>query len=379
VVTAVDELLDEDARARLDDLVAHPAATQLELQPLEETAHDELCARLLGGEANGLTDELRRRTEGNPLFAVHLVGDWIARGFLEVTDDGLTLRKGASSPELPDAMHALWASRFESALPEETARQALELAAVLGSVVDLVEWETAVRDAAMGNAALAVWIDRSAASGGMRDVATTASDTNAERAANAASALDDVIDALAAAGLARRTEGGFGFAHSMVRGSVERRAREAGRLAAHHASAASALQLLWGTETPTVAARMGRHRLAAGAPLQALSALFVAARAAVLEGDVLEAAAILADWEKARVAVGLPDDDARIGPGLTLRATVAEKEGRHDDARALANRAALVARDDKKKAEALRIEADACVQQGLLDDAAYIYDEARTL
>lgn len=344
VITAVDELLNEDARARLDELVAHPSTTQIELLPLEEQAHDELCGRLLGGEAGGLTDQLRRRTEGNPLFAVHLVGDWIARGLLEVTDDGLALRAG-TLPELPDALHALWATRIETAIADERGKRALEVAAVLGSAVDLIEWQAAV-----GAQPALAGVD-----------------------------LDDVVDDLAGAGLARRSESGFLFTHAMVRSSVERRAREAGRAGSHHACVATALSSLWGTETSTAAARIGRHLLAAGAPMAALPPLLIAARAALAEGDVLEASAVLADWQRACVAVELDDDDARVAPGLLLRALVAQHDGRHQEARTLAGRAVRGARDDKKQAEALRAEAAACVALALLDDAEALYHQAHGL
>ncbi len=253
----------------------------LRLAPLDEGAHDELCARLLGGEAGGLADEVRRRTEGNPLFAVHLVGDWVARGLLEMQPGGLALKPG-TSPELPDALHALWDQRITMAVGEGgPASEAIEIAAVLGSAVDFVEWEAAVRDAGL-------------------DV-TVAHDPGAEGAL----ALDDVVDTLVDNGLGRRTEGGFAFAHALVRGSVERRARENKRLAGHHASAARALSSLWGTDTAAAAARIGRHLLAAGARTAALQPLQVAARAALEEGDALEAAGLLVDWERARAALSL--------------------------------------------------------------------------
>lgn len=350
LATAVDELLDDDGRARLEHLGASPGARELRLQPLDEGAHDELCAKLLGGQAGGLADELRRRTEGNVLFAVHVVGEWIGRGLVEVGERGLVLKRGAS-PELPEELHALWDRRITQAVGDAALdrrgavgdeRRALELAAVLGSSVDLVEWEEALREAHI-------------------DVR----------------AVDTVIDRVAAAGLARRTEGGFQFAHAMVRGSVERRAREAGRVAEHHASAARALTTLWGTDTPAASARIGRHLLAAGAPVAALAPLLAAARAAVEESAILEAAAVLADWERARAQLFLDDGDPRVAPGLVLMAQVAHHEGRHDEARDLARRAAKVAVDQRLRAAALRVLGHASVAVGDLDSAVSAYDDAR--
>lgn len=347
VATAVEELLDADAAARLGELEATAGARTIRLAPLDEDAHDELCGRLLGGDSGGLADELRRRTEGNALFAVQVVGDWAARGLLEVKTGGLALKPGID-PVLPDELHALWDARLAAAVGDDVPaaqvrpqRVALELAAVLGSNVDLVEWETAVRDA-------------------RGDVAV----------------LDEVVDALVAVGLARRGDAGFQFAHVMVRGSVERRAQQEGRLAAHHACAASALSSLWGTDTPAAAARIGRHLLAAGSPQAALLPLLSAARAAVDEGDVLEASAILAEWERARARLGLVDADARVAPGLVLLARVAHHEGRHDEARELAARAASAVADLRQKAAALRVQAAAVLALGDAVTAAVLFAEA---
>jgi tetratricopeptide (TPR) repeat protein len=270
------------------------------------------------------------------------VGDWVGRGLLEVKASGLALKPG-TAPQLPDALHALWDQRIRTALgDDEVSWKALELAAVLASTVDLVEWEAAVRDAKLP-----------------------------------VEAIDKVVDALAGAGLARRTEDGFAFAHSLVRGSVERRAREAGRLTAHHASAAHALASLWGTDTPAAAARIGRHLLAAGSPTGALQPLLAAARAALEEGDALEAGGLLADWERAKAQLSLHDGDVRVGGGLVLCAQLAHAEGRHDDARALGARAAAVLLEPKQRAAALRVEAAAAVMAGDLRAAEALYSEAR--
>jgi eukaryotic-like serine/threonine-protein kinase len=356
VATVVDELLDDDLAARLGALEALRAARAIPLEPLDDMAHDELCARLLGGEAGGLADELRRRTEGNALFAVQVVGDWVARGLLEVKPDGLALKPGVA-PELPDELHALWDQRIAAAVGEDgedgEARLALEIAATLGSTVDLVEWETAIAEARLGEGSL----DRGAP--GLVD-----------------GLVDAVVDALVGVGLARRTDAGFQLAHAMVRGSVERRAREAGRLQRHHACAAAALSALWGTDTPAAAARIGRHLLAAGAPSAALRPLVLAARAAVEEGNVLEAGAILADWDRARSQLGLEDSDERAAAGLVISAQVSLHEGRHDEAHALADRAARAVADPIQRAAALRIQASARLVVGDLDGAAALFARA---
>lgn len=343
VCTAVDELCDMGVRAQLEALLARPGATSLPLDRLDDSTALELCEQLLGRAAPSLAETLRRRTEGNPLFAVHLVRDWVLRGLLVPGPRGLSLAEGAEL-DLPDALHALWDRRVAAALDSDEERCALEVAATLGGVVDLVEWETTCAEQGLSSRV-----------------------------------LDVVLDAVVKAGLARRTDEGLAFAHVLVRGSIERRARDEGRQARHHRAAATALELLWGTDTPVAAARIGRHRLAAGEALRALPLLFSAARAAVEEGDVLEAKGLLEDWQRARAACGLEADDGEAAPALVLRATVADREGHHDEAERLATRAAAVTTDRRLYARARRVAAEAALAAGALDRAAALLEEGSAL
>lgn len=299
IATAVDELLGGERRERLDRIGTRATAVTLPLLPLDEESHDELCHLLLGSEGGALVEDLRRRTEGNPMFAVHVVGDWVQRGLLVVTPRGLALRDGAKA-SLPGALFRLWDERLGAALATLPANASvgLEMAAVLGGSVDLVEWETATR--------------------------------------LPLSTLEAIVEALVRAGLARRTETGFHFVHVLVRTAIERRTEAIGRLASAHLAVAEALVLLWGTESPAAAARIGRHLLAAGAVERAASLLLRAARAAIDDGEVFEAAALLGDWEAARQGLGLPETHPRAAAGLLLRARVAAAEGRPAEARDVA-------------------------------------------
>jgi eukaryotic-like serine/threonine-protein kinase len=301
IATVVDELLEPERRTWLDRLVSRPIAMTLPLQPLDEESHDELCHLLLGGEGGALVEDLRRRTEGNPMFAVHVVGDWVQRGLLTVTPRGLVLREGETA-SLPGELFRLWDDRLDAALATLPANAGvgLEIAAVLGGSVDLVEWETASR------------LPRAT--------------------------LDGIIDALVGAGLARRSESGFTFVHVLVRSAVERRSGAAGRLERAHVAVAEALQVLWGTDSAAAAARIGRHLLAAGAVERAASLLLRAARAAIDDGEVFEAAALLADWQRACQTTGLSETHLRATPGMVLQARIAAAEGRHAEARDVATR-----------------------------------------
>jgi len=361
IATAVDELLGDERHERLDRLGARSAAVTLPLLALDEESHDELCHLLLGGGGGALVEDLRRRTEGNPMFAVHVVGDWIQRGLLVVTPRGLVLRDGEKA-SLPGELFRLWDQRLgqaQKSLPADAGR-ALDMAAVLGGSVDLVEWETASR------------LPRAF--------------------------LDEIVDALVAAGLARRTDSGFTFVHVLVRSAIERRSEAAGRLAAAHLAIAEALVVLWGTDSPAAAARIGRHLLAAGATERASSLLLRAARAAIDDGEVFEAAALLADHERAQQALGLSEAHLRAMPGALLRARVAAAEGRHGDARTLAQRvqqvveAALRERGDAGPAtssglrpvdprlivQAACVEGRACVLLGDPPAARICFERAHT-
>ena len=86
------------------------------------------------------------RVEGNPLFAVQLLGDWIQRGLLVSGADGYTLSPGVA-PTLPDDLHDVWNARLGRLFVDawEQGRPALELAAALGTAVHDREWRQAAK------------------------------------------------------------------------------------------------------------------------------------------------------------------------------------------------------------------------------------------
>jgi tetratricopeptide (TPR) repeat protein len=360
VVTPAEGPDDEDASdsvaaAVLHELRQRPTTTTLELRPLDDVAHGALCTELLLGPAQGLASALRRRTEGNALLAVQIVGDWVRRGLVQAGPEGLVPRMGVDGPEnllamLPEALSELWDSRIDSALHDErfaaparaaAALRALALAAVLGSDVDLVEWDAVAAIAGLPSAL-----------------------------------LDDVTDAIVSAGLAHRTTRGVRFVHAMVRGALEGRLRDSGVLPSLHALAARALASLWGTDTAVAAARIGRHLLAAGDAQGALEPLLKAATAAVAEGNALEAQTLLTEWQEARVSAG-DDDVASFGVALVLAGQVAHQEGRHEEAQALSTQAARICRDAKLRAQALRTAASANLVLGAWDVARGAFEGAR--
>ena len=241
VVTLRDPLQPERrgqaAHETLTELCEHPRTRTHTLAPLSTEDQRELVERLLGLEAT-LADEVVRRTAGHPLFAVQLVGDWVARGILEVGPDGFHARKGAAS-RLPDDIHSTWQERIASVLAPlddpEAARGALELAAILGRDVDEHEW----RRAADGELPL------------------------------------DLIDGLERFGLLDRRAVGWSFVHGMLHESIVQDIPSA-RIPALHRRCAAAIQGVAGRLAGRSWERIAEHCSAAGDYGDALVAITTA-------------------------------------------------------------------------------------------------------
>jgi eukaryotic-like serine/threonine-protein kinase len=178
-------------------------AQTIEVLPLHGADRSELVQGLLGLSGQ-LAERVQERSQGNPLFAVQLVGDWVSRGLLEAGADGYRLRPGAVA-DVPDRVHQLWLNRVARLLQGRPTDDlaALEVAAALGQQVDQDEWSEATTLAGcMPSQGLA--------------------------------------EQLCNLGLATATDSGFALVHGMLAESLRRQAREAGRwtVAAHAAGSA---------------------------------------------------------------------------------------------------------------------------------------------
>jgi tetratricopeptide (TPR) repeat protein len=139
------------AADRFETLEAHPAATVLRLGLLDQDAMEALAVGHLRLGAL-LCAEVLRRAQGNPMYAVSTVDDWVARGLLVDGADGLlTIRPDVSL----DAAHDLatlcrpFLDRTLAGRPA-AERVALELAACLGVQVDRDEWTSVCAAARIG-------------------------------------------------------------------------------------------------------------------------------------------------------------------------------------------------------------------------------------
>lgn len=300
VVTVRDEAVagNEELQGRLTDLLAAPRTGTLDVGPLAPAEQAALVGELLGLEGD-LAVQVRRRTAGNPLFAVQLVGDWVQRGVLAPGPRGFTLREGEHA-ELPDDIHDLWLRRLQQALAElpETAWEVLELAAALGQVVDQAEWA-----ATCGRAGLEI--------------------------------PDGLVEALVRSRLAVREAGGWRMVHAMLRESLEREARESGAWRSINRRCAEALEHRYGSG-PRAAERLGRHLFAGGDLDESLRPLIGAAWEARASSDHETSFELLELHARALHGLRRPASDEEWGASLALRSILLNTLGRDSEASAVA-------------------------------------------
>jgi serine/threonine protein kinase/tetratricopeptide (TPR) repeat protein len=309
LLTARDEALADRPieMQMIDELMRLDAASRLHVPPLSAVDQVKFVEELLFLERD-LAKQVAERSGGNPLFAVQLVGDWVSRGVLEVTPSGFVLQRGERAV-LPDDIHQIWTMRIQRLLAHQPvdAQIALEIAAVLGRDVDSGEWEAACR------AANIEFVPR-------------------------------LIDALIHNRLAQHVDGGWTFAHGMLRESLERRALDEGRYELHHRAAAKMLHQRYGLESPGIAERLGVHHLSAGDLDQALEPLLKGSEERIATSEFDEARAILERRESALKSLRAGEEDARWGEGWVQRARVAILQGRYQDAQTFAGMAERQAR-----------------------------------
>lgn len=237
----------DEAPQQLLSLESHPRAHTLTPAPLSAADMSSLLRGQLGLSA-GLALRIEERAQGNPLFAVQLALGWARQSLLRPTEDGLDLPPG-TTVEIPDDLHATWAQQVEYALKGfgPQARVELERAAYLGERFSLKLWHAACEP------------DRQVA---RQDL------------------LEELLDGYLLIRQGRQAL----FVHPMLRESLLRSAREAGRSQEHHRACASVLRARrvrsWRDRQ-----RLGLHLLEAGATEEALTNLLRAAEGASAEGE----------------------------------------------------------------------------------------------
>ena len=291
VLTVRDDVLAERPveAELLTEILDLPAAEVIPVGPLPPEHRGALVRGLLGLEGD-LADAVEQRTAGNPLFAVQLVGDWVARGLLEVGQHGFRLRPGAD-PTLPDDLHAVWAQRIERALGGVApgAQHALEIAAVLGHTVSRREWEQACALAELP-------------------------------------VPQELVESLADQRLVslRPEADGWAFAHGMLAESLARRARDGGRLEEHHDACAA---MLLDRRDMEAFERRGRHLQAAGRHREALQPLARAINGHLNSGELRQALGLASLYEAAIAELRRPASHPAAVRGRVLQSRIARVKG----------------------------------------------------
>ncbi len=289
VLTVRQDLLDTGwlTSQRLEQLGTLPNVEQIYLDYLGGEDHRKLVELMLGLEPE-LAQQVEARTQGNPLFAVQLVGDLVQRGVLTPGRDGFRLRAGASA-SIPDDIHHLWIRRIDQLAEQYDGQfnklnilRGLEVAAAFGGQVDFVEWRKATEDLTLP---------------------------------------DDLVARLQALQLAEVQQSGWYFAHAMLGESIQRRSIEENRWATCHLRCVRALrELTEGQFARGLMARIGSHLFSAGEFEDAVDPLIIAAREHFRSFEGEQGNRYLSLAEDAMAAADVPRNDPRWAGAYFLRA-----------------------------------------------------------
>jgi eukaryotic-like serine/threonine-protein kinase len=302
----------------------------VDIGPLGWDEQDELMQHLLHLEGK-LANRVRKRTGGNPLFAVQLVGDWIRRGVLQVGRTGFELAPGEKA-EIPTQIHKLWSGKIEQVLDglPSGASEALHVAAALGREVDRVEWQRAC--AVLG-----------------------------------AGAPPALTEALLDAHLFEPRPDGWAFCHGMLRESIRHVAAASGRWQPVNLACAEALGD--GAAVRGTAERMGRHLVEASQLEDSLGPLLQGANENLGVSDYRTADDLLDLGERCLRQLDVPQDDERWARGWLARIRVLVCVGDFERAASLAAQCAESARRFRWREiypKALRLQGNTRLKQGQL-------------
>ena len=300
-------LREDKALARL---LEDPAVLDLPVGPLAKEEEVRLLDSLISLEP-GLAEEVRSRSEGNPLFAIQLVGDLAERGVLRTSADGFALQTGAKAA-LPADIHGLWQRRVQRAVGAvgDGAVAALEIAAALGDRVVRRELQAVVLRCGLG-------MPRGF-EGTLLDV-----------------------------GLGRAEDDGWSFAHGLLRESVRRGSIESGTWTRWNIAIADALAELPGERSGLRLERVGRHRFAAGQWDAAAEPLLAAVHDRVRGDDSRAGLRLLELADEALDLAQAPASDRRRGRVLSVRADAWMAIGEANKAQDAANKVVKLAREHR--------------------------------
>jgi serine/threonine protein kinase/tetratricopeptide (TPR) repeat protein len=324
VLTAREESLGGQPveRSLVKRLLASEYSRRLKVDALTHRDTRTLLRRLLRLD-DDLAAQVERRADGNPLFAVQLVDDWVSDGKLRVGDEGFELRPGASV-SVPADIFELWRDRVAGirAAGNRADFVALLAAATLGQEVEGREWTRVCERLGL-------------------DVATR---------------LDDE---LYRRGLASHIEGGWMFVHGLLRETLQEMAKKEKIWARLNRACADSLAEIYGPNNRQTARRRAEHLLEAEEYTRAIAPLLEAAR---LESERAEFAAALETLRRRAELLdelGAADDSEARVRGWILRSEIHVLRGEFSEALNWADRARQTARAgglEQALDDALRVE-----------------------
>lgn len=327
----------------LGELATSARFSSIELSPLPDDDFEVLVNQLLGLEPK-LAQEVQARAQGVPLFAVQLVGDWVARGKLEVAKAGFALKPGERA-DLPDDIHAIWRARHERFFQDRPTGQVLctQLAAALGLEISFVEWELASRY--LGEPL-----------------------------------SDGLLDDLNAAGLIEAVDGGQAWllCHGMMRESLERMAREQGAWPALNLAIAKMLKALYREPDAELHVRMARHLIEAGSLDQAIFPMLQASKLYLAQSELAVALRLLDELEGMLNQLSLPESDERRGRVWVMRSRVFDQQGKYLEALRWASTAIKQAQQYKwidVLLDATIARAYAAMHRGSTEEAQLLFEQ----
>jgi class 3 adenylate cyclase/tetratricopeptide (TPR) repeat protein len=341
------------AFGRPELLEARPAWTDpIALRPISDEAMHDLLGALVPGLPDELSQRIRARAEGVPLYAVETVRMLLDRGLLAQSGSTYELTGEIVELDVPETLQALVAARLDGLAPAE--RSALQDAAVLGTTF------TPPAVAALGGRR------PEEMEGLLRGLVT-----------KQLLAYDD--DERSA------ERGQYSFLQAMLQGvaygTLSRQDRKA-----RHLAAARWLQETWGSDAGEIAEVLAAHFLAASqADPDAADAPRIRALARETLAEAGRRAASLALGREARLsydkAVELAEDDETRSTLLEQAGRAAWLAGEGEQALERLNAAIEIYERDGRNEEVARassVIAEAYIGADRLDDAVALIERAQT-
>lgn len=333
-------------RERLKVLHDHSSAISISLGALPPKEHQQLINQIIGLD-DVLSQNICARTQGNPLFAVHLIGDLIDRGLLQPSPRGFKPTQ-ETTLDLPDDLYHVWAARISqliASLPTQAqadAQYTLELCAALGR-------EFPHKD-----------IVQLARQQDMADPST-------------------LLEEMISHGLIRREGPSLRLTHELLRESLQRTSQEANRWISCHIQCAFMLRTLYNQWDPHFDERLAHHILQAQDDQQAIALILNAIRTQYERGDIRSAEAPILQYEQVITRLAPPPEDEHHGWLLLFHSVVNFELGRQEQAQRFDQELVARARQcgwDELLGHALMHQTYAAYDQGHLDHMNTLLQES---